>query len=722
MDLARAENISLAVITPLGPGHEDLVQQSSYSLTEAKRNPHSVFRHVEQIIIDDRDGRLGPGAARNLGIQTAMGKDIQWLFFLDADDLVVPHAFEVLAPYLSQYDAIWGQIYTFAGNEQSAFRLPGQLSFTSDIRDILFLDPRLTLRIGHFVKRSVALEHPFDANGNRSEAFSNFLRVWSRHRCIKIPHPLCAKRRDRSARSPQSISDADREAAAATAIKEFKVSKLPKRGSRLPAKPRPQSMDIAVFGPMRSGTTLIADILTVKDHCLILLEPALLIKPYQHSGAEQFEFEKLMRQLQAFGFHNSSLTHWDKTKHPSFIQFFSANIFPLLSRLQRWGAKMVDFDDWEGFFAAFQPHKLILAVRDVRDMALSAIDLTIRLNRKFGTGLDELWIQSKLSTSCRQILGMAQLSHLLVRYEDLCAEPDLPLRIIRYAGLDRQGPLKSTVKGILPHRLYELEKHGIDISDKSVFRYKSEPEGPGLAHAIRTWLQCPQFCEVFGYERPPVKPQDQEDRAEGTMPPTTSPIDNHSWGPLSIPALNLREARQRAAAMLPRGATVLDLNAATMALETMLPRGSKYVPYDLVPRDERTIAWQPDRPLELPARAAATFICALGLLEYLNDLRAFLEILRQTQLPAILSYHPVELTRPIDRKQLGFKSHLTTDELLAELNKHQLKVVEKTRAGHAHVILRTMPCMNGNRLAFSNSSEPVSEAAIWNGSSSLASL
>lgn len=71
--------MKLAVITPVGPGHDEISKRAIQSVAKAKPGQFSSVRHV---IVDDYKGRLGRSHARNLG----MTVDADWYFFLDADD------------------------------------------------------------------------------------------------------------------------------------------------------------------------------------------------------------------------------------------------------------------------------------------------------------------------------------------------------------------------------------------------------------------------------------------------------------------------------------------------------------------------------------------------------------------------------------------------------------------------------------------------------------
>ena len=183
------------MITPVGPGHENLYRECLASIEKSFADKKGNFSEIMPIMIDDLDGRLGRSRARNIGIKMAAEQNADWIFFLDADDVMAPSAFEYLSPYLEEYDGIWGSIWTIEQGETLAREQPEQLPFLYSIEDILWGDPFLTLQMGHFVRVPVALSTLFDESLDAGEDFDYYLRVWEKYRCIKIPLPLFYNRR-----------------------------------------------------------------------------------------------------------------------------------------------------------------------------------------------------------------------------------------------------------------------------------------------------------------------------------------------------------------------------------------------------------------------------------------------------------------------------------------------------------------------------------------------
>ncbi len=146
----------------------------------------------------------------------------------------------------------------------------------------------------------------------------------------------------------------------------------------------------------------------------------------------------------------------------------------------------------------------------------------------------------------------------------------------------------------------------------------------------------------------------------------------------------------QAAGFLPAGATVMDLGCGRMSLERALPPGCRYVPCDLVARDDRTLLCDFNRQ-PVPKPAGVTHIAALGVLEYLQEPRAFLGQLREFGVPVVLSYCPTDFTGHLDRRALGWINHLSLRELTEELSAAGFHLQSCLQPDSNQVLLRATP-------------------------------
>ena len=542
-----------AIVSPVGPGHEKLYLQAERSIRDACVRGAGPFREVIPFRLDDTQGKYGRSRARNFAEEEAHRQGIEWLFFLDADDLLVPDVFVQVQPYLDQYDAIWGQIYSFADGSHQAERREGQLGLTDRFADVLNCDPFLSLQMGHFVRTSVARQYPFNEQMDAGEDFDYYLRVWSEQRCIKLDVPLFANRRGRHSSGPRSANGqqwmqvvhpllqqyrqrfvSERQSGAGVdggpaqsclqAVREISVDRgsAPVERTCDPASPAEQSsrgMKLAIYGMMRSGTTLLCDKLTVPGQGLVLLEPNIHLESKP---------EHVRRQLERFGLQIPDSVWEAGTRGQSFQTFFEAELLPRLQQLDYWGVKMVNFTRWQEFLQRYPTEYLLLCVRDIRDVVLSALDLAPKL----GNFVDSAWIERRALETASALVEMSQRPHRLMRYEDFCSQPELIDQLAATLGLQQTGKERFGLEAV-PHRLYEEQKHGGQVSDQSVGRFASEPAGPARELAIRVWEQATAYQRAFGYPTAEaaapmmVKP---EPTRESSMPALTESAEH----PLAI--------------------------------------------------------------------------------------------------------------------------------------------------------------------------------------------
>jgi glycosyltransferase involved in cell wall biosynthesis len=201
--------MNCAVITPIGPGHETLYSEARASVDKAVAFSKGPFENILHKAVDDTAGSLGRSAARNLAVREAAAANIDWIFFLDADDLLAPEAFERAAPLMQDRDAIWGAICEQTFGAETCTLRAKQTAPLRNIIDILKTDPFYSLQMGHFVRTSVAQATPFSTELNAGEDFDYFLRVWTNYRCAKIAAPLFINRRGCHSQGPKSATGAD---------------------------------------------------------------------------------------------------------------------------------------------------------------------------------------------------------------------------------------------------------------------------------------------------------------------------------------------------------------------------------------------------------------------------------------------------------------------------------------------------------------------------------
>ncbi len=198
--------LSCGVITPIGPGHAEIYRECRASIERATTQSRGPFERVDIVSVDDTKAELGRSRARNAAVRRCAELSVDWLFFLDADDLMSAEAFRLVEPLIGDYDAIWGLIVEQMPKAATpVVRLPQAVSLDS-LDELVVFDPYQTLQMGHFVRTAAAVETPFDESMDTGEDFDYYLRLWRAYRCVKRPLELFVNRRRIHAVGPRSAS------------------------------------------------------------------------------------------------------------------------------------------------------------------------------------------------------------------------------------------------------------------------------------------------------------------------------------------------------------------------------------------------------------------------------------------------------------------------------------------------------------------------------------
>lgn len=201
-----------AVITSVGPGHEQLLADSCRpSVEAAKAYNAGPFQTIEHIVMDDTKGKYGRSKRRNQAIQQAEKAGFDWLFFLDADDVMTPNAFESFGRCIEaepELDAVWGLICEFDANDEPTLR-PDQPERLDDRQAFLSTEPFLSIQIGAFMRTGCVARFGFDESMNTGEDFKLYYQLWENYICAKRPEIFFINRRGVHSTGPRSATGGD---------------------------------------------------------------------------------------------------------------------------------------------------------------------------------------------------------------------------------------------------------------------------------------------------------------------------------------------------------------------------------------------------------------------------------------------------------------------------------------------------------------------------------
>lgn len=158
--------MKLAIITPVGPGHERIADRAMISVSEATSYSWGPFTEIRRQVVPDPEGVIGRSAARNAGMK--LHRDADWFFFLDADDEMTPEALTLCDQTV---DATFG-----------AVALSGKVVPENVWPCTWFMigrrcGARGTLSMGFFCRASVALDLLFNEEMDAGEDFDFYMRL-----------------------------------------------------------------------------------------------------------------------------------------------------------------------------------------------------------------------------------------------------------------------------------------------------------------------------------------------------------------------------------------------------------------------------------------------------------------------------------------------------------------------------------------------------------------
>ena len=253
----------------------------------------------------------------------------------------------------------------------------------------------------------------------------------------------------------------------------------------------PADVYIASLG--RSGSTLVANLMTTPPDRLVLVEPLL-----HRGGGNAGMFDQMARWGWPVG--AGDLARWrEPTTGQSPVDRAAAVLAGLLAGLARWGVKEVDPTAHRPGIALLRPKRVIVLVRDIRDVMLSYMEKFRREGRSdFGGDLlRRLAEGTRVLTWLADGLGAGGPLRI-VRYEDFVASADERATLARWLDWPLDGDPDRNLD--LYRRTYEIERHRGIVSPVSVGRRARAASSADAALVARIGDLLAGYQRRFGYE------------------------------------------------------------------------------------------------------------------------------------------------------------------------------------------------------------------------------
>jgi hypothetical protein len=253
-------------------------------------------------------------------------------------------------------------------------------------------------------------------------------------------------------------------------------------------------MDVLIVGPARSGSTLLANLLTTPPCRAILVEPGIT-----RSGLGDF----VRREVGRFGWDIDSATWYKDETHPA---RFTRVLQPRLATLERWGVKEVNPGGVSELVAMCPPRHILLSVRDIGACAASMKEKEALQGPIYGDALapkSDEWMRQRLLDGAAMALGMLTspppgATVTVARYEDFVDSETHRAQVAQRLDWPMDGDPRGSLASI--GRGFEIERHGGVVGRSSVDR-RRQPADSAIANFAETVVSAAaDFQQAFGYD------------------------------------------------------------------------------------------------------------------------------------------------------------------------------------------------------------------------------
>jgi len=250
--------------------------------------------------------------------------------------------------------------------------------------------------------------------------------------------------------------------------------------------PRP---DVYIAALGRSGSTMLANLLTIPPHRWVMTEPRF---------ANGSTGTNAVHQAQAFGFQMRA-GEWQQLSGESPTERIQRFFTPRLAGLERWGLKEVRHDLIEPTYEFLSPHRVVVLVRNIRDAATSLVE---KAERDGPDRYGDDWLRTYLTKTPAALLNLvgrlADAEYRAIRYEDLVSDPLTRASLSDWLDWPLDGDPSRNLDTIFP-RENEVALHGPEVTTKSVEKRKAATGG--RAAEIAAWAVDVngEFQRRFGY-------------------------------------------------------------------------------------------------------------------------------------------------------------------------------------------------------------------------------
>jgi hypothetical protein len=264
---------------------------------------------------------------------------------------------------------------------------------------------------------------------------------------------------------------------------------------------------IYISGMMRTGSTLVAEILTELPYSFIFREPGFARNAFKPRAGDSeilrevgVELHRVKTWVNLLAFLQRRL-RWLGVPQDYAINFLKNWLLPRFDVGAQIGVKEIRNRGWRRYLKHFPGMKTIILGRDPRDIYISAFYRHAQGNLSRYSRFAPDTVAADLSTEFA--LQKALMSHtdsLVVKYETLCTEPGTIGEIRRFANSPLTGaPRLGQFLRRTPSRLNEVQAHQGNLTSRRVERWMEEDNRQLVAQAQAAFQRMRNYTSFWGY-------------------------------------------------------------------------------------------------------------------------------------------------------------------------------------------------------------------------------
>lgn len=177
--------MKIGVVIPVGPGHKEIS-----CIAGATASTLMMAGDTRLRLVDDLEGKKGRSAARNQGIREMADWGAEWIFLLDADDMILSGAMTEMVFRKRLFDAIYTPAHV---RHLRQGRVAPEIRTASPEPTwewILEKGPIHSVMMGNFYRTSALLDHPFREDLDHGEDWEHHLSFMAGHSWTVAQRPM----------------------------------------------------------------------------------------------------------------------------------------------------------------------------------------------------------------------------------------------------------------------------------------------------------------------------------------------------------------------------------------------------------------------------------------------------------------------------------------------------------------------------------------------------